>query len=156
MRFSTRLSPKGQKLQNELSGLKMYIETAEKERLAAVNAPEDTVQRYEEILPYAVALGCGEAWQDRFDPLLENANYTPDWTEYDPDEERLRKEEYRRELLRRAAADVAAANSAASAIRKAAERCGRTKSKSSSGSSSSSSSGGSAGSGSGGGGVGGW
>jgi uncharacterized membrane protein YgcG len=58
----------------------MYIRTAETQRLAALNAPEDTVEKFEELLPYAVALECAEAWQKRFDTILPAANYTPAWT----------------------------------------------------------------------------
>ena len=62
-------------------GLEMYIRTAEQHRLATLNAPEDTVVRYEEILPYAVALDCADAWQQRFDPLLRAADYAPEWVD---------------------------------------------------------------------------
>ena len=64
-----------------IEGLAMYIEAAEKERLAILNAPEDTVERFELILPYALALGCAEAWERRFAPLLDKLNYTPSWTD---------------------------------------------------------------------------
>ena len=61
----------------------MYIRTAETHRLAMLNAPEDTVEKFEELLPYAVALGCADAWQKRFDKVLLSGNYTPGWTETD-------------------------------------------------------------------------
>lgn len=74
-----RLSDKGSKLDAKIRGLEMYIRTAEKDRLAKINAPEDTLEKYEEILPYACALGCADAWQKRFEPLLRHLDYIPDW-----------------------------------------------------------------------------
>ena len=74
-----RLSDRGDRMDTEMRGLEMYIRTAEKHRLAKINAPEDTVEKYEEFLPYAAALNCAEAWQKRFDPLLARLNYVPDW-----------------------------------------------------------------------------
>ncbi|MBQ1538977.1 MAG: DUF2207 domain-containing protein [Desulfovibrio sp.] len=74
-----RLTPKGVQAYVRLKGLRRYIAYAEKDRLAAINAPEDSIEKYEEILPYAVALDCADAWQKRFAPLLDYLNYTPDW-----------------------------------------------------------------------------
>jgi hypothetical protein len=37
------------------------------------------VEKFEELLPCAVALGCAEAWQQRFDKVLSAANYAPEW-----------------------------------------------------------------------------
>jgi uncharacterized membrane protein YgcG len=62
----------------EIEGLAMYV-TAEKEFLARINAPEDTAERYERILPYAIALGAGDAWNTRFETILP-ANYKPSWS----------------------------------------------------------------------------
>ena len=76
---AARLTPKGVQAYVRLKGLWRYMNYAEKDRLAAVNAPEDTVERYEELLPYAAALGCADAWQKRFAPLLDYLDYTPAW-----------------------------------------------------------------------------
>ena len=57
----------------------MYVGTAEKERLARINAPEDTVEIYEAMLPYAVALGMAGAWEKRFAPVLAAAGYAAEW-----------------------------------------------------------------------------
>ncbi|MGE9984938.1 DUF2207 domain-containing protein [Desulfovibrio sp. SGI.169] len=78
-----KLTDKGNKMDAMIRGLEMYIRTAEKNRLAKINAPEDTVEKYEEILPYAAALGCADAWQKRFEPLLSHLDYVPDWMEKD-------------------------------------------------------------------------
>lgn len=63
----------------QVEGLLMYIESTEKKPLAVLNAPEETIERYERILPYAIALGAAEAWERRFAPLLERAQYEPSW-----------------------------------------------------------------------------
>ncbi|MDL2263966.1 DUF2207 domain-containing protein [Synergistaceae bacterium OttesenSCG-928-I11] len=63
----------------QVEGFLMYIEAAEKRPLAELNAPEDTVERYERILPYAIALGAAEAWERRFAPLLEAVDYDLSW-----------------------------------------------------------------------------
>ena len=69
----------GLELDSQIRGLEMYIRVAEKDRLAAIHAPEDTVDKYEEMLPYAMALNCAEAWQQRFAPVLRAVDYQPDW-----------------------------------------------------------------------------
>jgi uncharacterized membrane protein len=59
-------------------GLRMYV-NAEKEFLAQINAPEDTAEKYEEILPYAIALDAGDKWTARFAPILEK--HAPRWVD---------------------------------------------------------------------------
>ncbi len=76
---ASRLTPKGVQAYVRLKGLWRYMNYAEKDRLAAINAPEDTIEKYEELLPYAAALDCADAWQKRFAPLLDYLNYTPGW-----------------------------------------------------------------------------
>ena len=67
----------------QILGLEMYIKAAEEHRLAMINAPEDTIEKYEEMLPYAIALDCAEAWQKRFDKLLKDVDYEPKWVRDD-------------------------------------------------------------------------
>jgi hypothetical protein len=61
--FFTKLMPartkEGVELLRETEGLAMYV-NAEKEYLAQITAPEDTAERYERILPYAIALGAAK------------------------------------------------------------------------------------------------
>ena len=76
-------TPKAMEPYAQILGLEMYIRTAEQHRLAMINAPEDTVEKYEEILPYAIALGCADAWQKRFDTLLRDSDYAPAWVQHD-------------------------------------------------------------------------
>lgn len=76
----------GRKLMDEIDGFKMYLETAEKERLNFRDEPEMTVARFERILPYAMALGVEKPWSDRFQADLArnavadaNQTYSPHW-----------------------------------------------------------------------------
>ena len=78
-----RRTPEGREAYAKVQGLEMYIRTAETNRLAKLNAPEDTVEKFEELLPYAVALGCADAWQKRFDKVLLAMDYAPQWVATD-------------------------------------------------------------------------
>jgi Predicted membrane protein len=148
----------------QMKGLEMYICTAEKHRLAKINAPDDTVQKYEELLPYAVALGHAAAWQKRFDSLLHEMDYAPEWIEA-PTLDRDETYDYRTVVstvttsaaMSVAVAACAATSQAAAIANKAhSDSSGSSGYSSGSGFSSSDSDGGSSGGGSGGGGGGGW
>jgi len=76
----------GRKVMDEIDGLKMYLETAEKERLNLQGEPPLTVERFERLLPYAIALGVEKPWAEHFEAeLARNAvpdappNYAPSW-----------------------------------------------------------------------------
>lgn len=77
--LSLRRTKRGKELHSEIEGLYMYVATAEKERLEMFNAPEDTPEVYERLLPYAVAMGAAKTWGERFAKVLEAADYTPQW-----------------------------------------------------------------------------
>jgi uncharacterized membrane protein YgcG len=61
---------KGRRLLDEIEGLKLYLSVAERDRLARVQAPDAAPQldaeRYEALLPYAVALDVEDAWTKKF------------------------------------------------------------------------------------------
>lgn len=148
-----RLTSKGASMDTQIRGLEMYICTAEKHRLAKINAPEDTVEKYEELLPYAAALNCAEAWQKRFDPLLARLNYVPGWID-DPEVQEVFTPARARRIIRTVASPSAMTRAvSAGAAAYAAATSGHA---GSGGTSSSGFSGGSSGGGSGGGGGGGW
>lgn len=64
----------GRKVMDELDGFKMYMNTAEKNRLNMTNEPPMTVERFERILPYAIALGVEKPWSEHFEgELARNA-----------------------------------------------------------------------------------
>jgi uncharacterized membrane protein YgcG len=60
----------GRKLLDEIEGLKLYLGVAEREELARMPGPDAPpvldAQRYERLLPYAVALEVEEAWTKKF------------------------------------------------------------------------------------------
>lgn len=76
----------GRKVMDEIDGFKLYLDTAEKNRLNFSNEPPMTVERFERILPYAIALGVEKPWSEHFDAeLARNAvadardGYSPVW-----------------------------------------------------------------------------
>jgi uncharacterized membrane protein YgcG len=78
---------KGQEVRTEIEGFKLYLETAEKLQLNAVEPggerpPPMTTERYERFLPYAVALGVEQPWTRHFERLIpeEAARYNPTWS----------------------------------------------------------------------------
>jgi uncharacterized membrane protein YgcG len=84
MRAPTAL---GRPIMDHLAGLKLYLETAEPDRMN-LQAPEITTERFEALLPYAVALGVEKPWAEAFSAALARAHpgepeparvYSPSW-----------------------------------------------------------------------------
>ncbi|MEO8757250.1 MAG: DUF2207 domain-containing protein [Devosia sp.] len=79
----------GRKLMDQIDGFKMYLNTAEKNRLNYVDKGEPvmTIKRFESILPFAIALGVEKPWSDRFQADLsrnavadaQGSSYSPLW-----------------------------------------------------------------------------
>lgn len=76
----------GRKVMDEIDGFKLYLETAEKNRLNISGEPPMSVERFERILPYAIALGVEKPWSEHFEAELQrNAvsdardGYSPHW-----------------------------------------------------------------------------
>ncbi len=80
----------GRPLMDQIAGFRMYLETAEQPRLNT-GAPEITAERFEQILPYAVALDVEKPWSDAFQAALQKAypnedparHYRPRWNNGD-------------------------------------------------------------------------
>ena len=72
-------TPLGAEKTAAIEGFKMYMETAEENRLNMLTPPERTPALFERLLPYAIALGLENEWGDKFKDVLAQANYTPDW-----------------------------------------------------------------------------
>ena len=70
---------KGSNILSEAEGLKLYMDTAEKERLEMFNPPEETPELFEKLLPYALALDVAKTWGNRFESVLTKASYKPEW-----------------------------------------------------------------------------
>lgn len=77
----------GRPVMDQIEGLELYLRTAESARLNLQGAPEITTERFEKLLPYAVALGAEKPWSEAFQTALERARpsqasdpvYRPAW-----------------------------------------------------------------------------
>ena len=133
----------GAKVLSRIEGFKLYMETAETNRLNMRDAPEMTEELYERYLPYAAGLGVEEPWSKAYSAHLARAHPGEEERDYQPNWYHGRR--WREGSLAEATAASMAAVSAAMAA-------SMPQPKSSSGSSG----GGSSGGGGGGGGGGGW
>lgn len=77
---------KGEKARSEIAGLRLYLETAEKNQMNAVDVhaeapPPLSKKRYEELLPFAMALDVEKPWSRFFEKVLpdEARTYNPGW-----------------------------------------------------------------------------
>ncbi len=80
-----RRSPEGVEIYERIKGLELYMNTAEKDRLKMLQGvdrpyaePSKTVELFEKLLPYAVALGVEKSWAKQFDGILTDL---PSWYE---------------------------------------------------------------------------
>ncbi len=71
-----RRTHKGTETRDQIEGLRMYLKTAEKRQLEFLNAPEKNAKHFEEMLPYAVALGVTKEWGEQFNDLIQKE---PKW-----------------------------------------------------------------------------
>ena len=63
----------GRAVMDQIEGLKLYLGTAEEERLEYLTPPEKTPELFERFLPYAIALGVENTWAARFADVLAAA-----------------------------------------------------------------------------------
>jgi hypothetical protein len=66
-------------LRSRIKGFQMYLEMAEKDRMRLLNPPDMTPEHFEELLPYAFALGVEHVWSERFKAILDQMQYQPRW-----------------------------------------------------------------------------
>lgn len=72
---------------DQIDGFKLFLETAEKDRLEILNPPNVTPALFESFLPYAIALDCENQWSKKFEAQAaaagigadQNHGYTPLW-----------------------------------------------------------------------------
>ncbi|MEM7463820.1 MAG: DUF2207 domain-containing protein, partial [Pseudomonadota bacterium] len=75
----------GAKVLSRIEGFKLYLETAEANRLNMRDAPEMTEELYERYLPYAAGLGVEEPWSSAYSAHLARTapgaerSYRPAW-----------------------------------------------------------------------------
>ena len=74
----------GRKIMDEIEGFRMYLGTAEEERLNLLNPPENTPELFEKFLPYALALDVENEWNDKFARILTLASMAPGDSGYRP------------------------------------------------------------------------
>lgn len=67
-------TPKGAKLARQCLGFKEFVTRVEKDRIERMASEDPTV--FERLLPYAIVLGVGDAWAERFEGLLREP---PTW-----------------------------------------------------------------------------
>lgn len=59
-------TPTGRRIMDEIEGFRMYLKTAEQDRLERMRSPRLTPDVFETFLPYAFALGVQNSWCERF------------------------------------------------------------------------------------------
>jgi len=77
----------GRPIMDHIEGLELYLRTAESERLNMAGVPDLTAERFERLLPYAIALGVEKPWSEAFEAAFSRAHpgqdprdaYRPAW-----------------------------------------------------------------------------
>jgi uncharacterized membrane protein YgcG len=76
----------GAKIRDQIDGFRLFLNTAEKDRLEMLNPPNVTPALFEKFLPYAIALDCENSWSKKFEAEAAAAGqasggsaYTPIW-----------------------------------------------------------------------------
>ena len=77
-------TPFGRKILDEIEGFRLYLATAEQHRLNILHPPEKTPALFEQLLPYAIALGVENRWSDQFAAVFRKLDkkekgYSPGW-----------------------------------------------------------------------------
>jgi len=67
----------GRKILDKIEGFKVYLSTAEKDRLNLLHPPDRTPELFEKYLPYAFALDVEQEWSEQFSDVLSRT-YVPD------------------------------------------------------------------------------
>jgi len=67
----------GAKIRDEIEGLRIFLNTAEKDRLEKLHPPDVTPAVFEKFLPYAIALDCENQWSKRFEAEAAAAGSVP-------------------------------------------------------------------------------
>ncbi len=62
-------SRKGRQVTDHIEGLRMYMNGHDGKHAKLAYAPQLSMEHHDQLLPYAVALGCTEKWAERFDPV---------------------------------------------------------------------------------------
>ncbi|HEX3945562.1 MAG TPA: DUF2207 domain-containing protein [Rhizomicrobium sp.] len=74
----------GSKIRDQIDGFRIYLNTAEKDRLEKLNPPSVTPAVFEKFLPYAIALDCENTWSKKFEQEAAAAGITASRSGYSP------------------------------------------------------------------------
>ena len=66
---------KGVDTKENILGLKLYMEVAEKDRIKFFNAPAKNPEHFEKLLPYAMMLGVEREWAEKFKDIYTTAPF---------------------------------------------------------------------------------
>lgn len=83
LRSPSGMTPAGADEWAKVRGFKEYLTVAEKDRLKFSDAPDKTPERFNKLLPFAVALGVEEEWAKQFEGI-DVAPATGWYSGYDP------------------------------------------------------------------------
>ena len=74
-------TPIGRRIMDEIEGFRMYLDTAEQDRLDRMRSPQLTPEVFEMFLPFAFALGVENRWCERFAREFprEVRSFQPGW-----------------------------------------------------------------------------
>jgi uncharacterized membrane protein YgcG len=64
----------GRPVMDHIEGFELYLRTAESARLNLAGAPEITAERFERLLPYAIALEAEKPWSEAFEAAFARAH----------------------------------------------------------------------------------
>jgi uncharacterized membrane protein YgcG len=74
----------GAKIRDQIDGFKMFLTTAEKNRLEILHPPHVTPEVFERYLPYAIALDSENEWSRKFEAEAAQAGIAPQQQSYSP------------------------------------------------------------------------
>jgi uncharacterized membrane protein YgcG len=74
----------GARIRDQIDGFRMFLVTAEKDRLEKLNPPQVTPEVFEKFLPYAIALDAENEWSRKFEADAAKAAQGPNDTAYTP------------------------------------------------------------------------
>jgi uncharacterized membrane protein YgcG len=78
-------TPQGRAVLDEIEGFRLYLSTAEKDRMNMLTPVDETPETFERYLPYALAMDVEQQWSERFADVLGRTNaagepvYQPAW-----------------------------------------------------------------------------
>lgn len=70
-------TPAGRAMLDEIEGLRRYITLAEADRMNLVGGPGMSVQHFERLLPYAMAMGLEKPWTEQFQTWMQRVGFQP-------------------------------------------------------------------------------